>query len=575
MIRRTVRPLALAAAGLLASGVAWAQAPDRLVQVSSPTQNVASEYFGGEARVVSVSKMDLDGTAAETQRPFVGLDLAAAYGEGNVAEITFTLSGATFQQAATSTNLDLRGAGTGACRGDVPSPSPLKVSVANGGAIGDTSVTFRAEATSALADTQFICFWVPDLSVTLASVGTGATTARVVEVTASTRPTATTGTPFPNGPARGTMAVMANGQNTYPIPPESKRILVAVNALNALLVNGGTGQVNIADRTKIARGGKPDPSVTGSGAKTTGLVLGRISLALPAEDAVWKLDGSGAISHTALDSSLSGQVKLSVGGRFQSGDMVVYGSGATALKATISGNMAELTVPLAAGSNEIVYVPGGVDALQPARFTTGAAYLFNDRRNNNAMIRTATGVPVASARISYLGINVEGYAYGVVRGGGMETSYGRVTCESSATGTCAIFADCTGQDGTSYFGAAPPIPVGETAVWDSDAISTVLGGGWDSGRGRCDIHSNGELSVQHMVRSGHALINNSTVVGRGLDEREGAQTRSDFQATWDVLDNICRSVGDVNDATDRDDDAANTQLTMCGPAAPWRTIPSP
>ncbi|MCY4341687.1 MAG: hypothetical protein OXE48_10065, partial [Gammaproteobacteria bacterium] len=272
MIRQTVRPLALAAAGLLASGVAWAQTPDTLVQVSSPTQNVASEYFGGEARVVSVSKMDLDTpeTPNGLQRPFVGLDLAAGHGVGNVAEITFTLSGATFQQAATPTNLDLRNAGDSACRGGA-SPN-LKVSVANGGAIGDDSVTFRAEvASSALDPAQFICFWVPDLSVTLKSVGTGATMARVVEVTASTRPTANTGTPFPTGSARGATAVMANGQTTYPIPPGSKRILEAVNALNANLVNGGTGQVNIADRTKIATGGKPDPSVTGSGAKTTGL----------------------------------------------------------------------------------------------------------------------------------------------------------------------------------------------------------------------------------------------------------------------------------------------------------------
>ena len=565
MIRQTVRSLALAAAGLLLSGVAWAQ-PPTLVQVSSGTQFVASEYFGGEARVVSVSKMDLDGDVAERQRPFVGLDLGTTISDGNVAEITFTLSGATFDQAATPSNLDLRDAGTSACRGDAQ--GDLTVSVASGGARGDSSVTFRAEATDDLADSEFICFWVPDLSVTLASSGSGANMVRFVEVTSATKPTANTGTAFPNGPARGAMAVPDEdgGPDTYPIPPAGKRILQAANALNGRLSNPGTGQVNITERTKIALGGKPDPSVTGSGDKTNSLVLGRLTVSLAAGP-IWKLDGSGALSSTVLDSSLSGQVNLTVGGRFQSGDMVVYGSGATALKATISGNMAELSVPLEVGganAKEIVYVPGGVDVLKPTAFTTGAAYLFNDRRNNNAMI------PPVTARIDYLGISVRGYAYGVVRGSGVESSIARVTCESGPRGVCAIFADCTGQDGMDYFGAAPPIPVGQTAVWDSDALAGVLGGGWDSGRGRCEILSNSgaELSVQHMVRSGHALINNSTVVGRGLDEGEEAMRKSEIAMVKEVVDRICRSVGFV--AADQDVDTDGDQLTACYPRTPWR-----
>jgi len=565
MIRQSVRSLALAAAGLLLSGVAWAQ-PPTLVQVSSETQFVASEYFGGEARVVSVSKMDLDSDAADAQRPFVGL-AATAVSKGNVAEITFKLSGATFDQAATPTNLDLRNPGTAACRG-AASPN-IKVSVARDGARGDSSVTFRAEATENFTSGQYICFWVPDLSVTLASSGTAPNVVRFVEVTSSTKPTANTGTPFPNGPARGSMAVpdKDGGPATYPIQPGSKRILQASNALRGMLSAAGSGQVNIKDRTKIAVGGKPDPSATGSGAKTNGLVLGKLSVNLAAGP-IWKLDGSGPLSSQTLDSSLSGQVKLSVGGRFQSGDMVVYGSGATAFKAKISGNMAELSVPLEVGSTnakEIVYVPGGVDVLKPATFTTGAAYLFNDRRNNNAMIR-----PIM-ARINYLGVGVKGYVYGVVRGGGVESSIARVTCVSSSTSSCAIFADCTDQEGMDYFGAAPAIPVGATAVWNSDALAGVLGGGWDSGRGRCEIlsDSSGELAVQHMVRTGSGLINNSTVVGRGLNEAEEGQTRSDFRATWAVLDNICRSVGSNDD--DQDSNAAGAQLTECGPKAPWRT----
>ena len=56
-------------------------------------------------------------------------------------------------------------------------------------------------------------------------------------------------------------------------------------------------------------------------------------------------------------------------------------------------------------------------------------------------------VTLAPSGMRYLGINVEGYAYGVVRGAGTESSIGRVTCESAATGSCAIFVDCTDQAG--------------------------------------------------------------------------------------------------------------------------------
>ena len=103
MIRQTVRSFALAVAGLLLAGVAWAQDPV-LRQVTSAAQLLASEHFGGEPRVVSVSKMDLDDATDGVQRPYVGLNVqGAGVSPGNVAEITFTLAGATFDQAATPT----------------------------------------------------------------------------------------------------------------------------------------------------------------------------------------------------------------------------------------------------------------------------------------------------------------------------------------------------------------------------------------------------------------------------------------------------------------------------------------
>lgn len=556
-----MRSVALAAAGLVLANVAWGQAVLRQVTSSDGAGNmimVASEYFGGEPRSVLLSKFDIDDTAANLQRPYVGLVLTGGpITTGNAAEITFTLAGAVFEQAATPSNLDRR---SGTCGGDAG--NNLTVSVVSGGARGDESVTFRAEATAGIDNDTAICFWVPDLSVGLTTVSAPGVMPAVmgVQVTSSISTVTTSGTTFPAAINGNNVDEdgMATPDNTtgMPGPITMRTILQAANAVTTSLGTGDTAYVSVADRTKIVQGGTRDPSVAGTGG-TMGLRVGTLEVGLAAADTIWKLEG-GTFTGTAgtdphpgklqgtLDSTLSGQVELSVGGRFGSGDKVVVGSGPTALMATPSGGVAEVTVQLEVGStNSIVYVPGGVDNLKPGTFAAGGMRLFNDRRNNNAAL-----APMSMGHIRYAGINVEGYAYGVVRSGGMESSVVRVTCEASATGTCVVFGDCRDQGGDDYFSDVPvPIAVGETAVWSSDDIATVLGGGWDSGRGSCDIHSNGELSVQHMVRTGSALINNSTVVGRGLDERDAA-TKSEIAAVQAVVDNICASVGTTADSND-------------------------
>lgn len=581
MIRQTMRSVALAAAGLVLSSVAWGQGSVLRQVTSSDTAMimVASEYFGGEPRSVLLSKFDIvDGTAG-LQRPYVGLNNdGAAITAGNAAEITFTLAGAAFLQAATASNLDRRGENcSGTAGGDV------SVSVVSGGARGDESVTFRVEVATGenVGVDEAICFWVPDLSVGLTTVsGPGVTPAVMgVQVTSSIRTVTTSGTTFPsviNGPNAD--VDMNPATDPVPGPITMKTILEAANAVTTMLGTGDTAYVNVADRTKIVRGGTRDPSAAAPGG-TMGLRVGTLEVGLAAADTIWKLEGgtftgtSGTDPHpgklqSTLDTTLSGQVKLSIGGRFNSGDKVVVGSGPTALMATPSGGAVEVTVPLTVGAtNTIVYVPGGVDNLKPGTFAAGGMRMFNDRRNNNAAV-----APMSMGEIRYLGINVEGYAYGVVRSSGTDSSFVRVTCEASATGTCVVFGDCQDQDGMDYFSNVPvPISVGQTAVWSSDDIAQVLGGGWDSGRGSCDIHSNGELSVQHMVRAGHTLINNSAVVGRDLDERDAA-TKSEIAAVKAVVDSICRSVGDAT--TDQDSGADGTQTTVCVPGAPWRTAPT-
>ena len=563
MIRQTMRSAALALVGLLLANVAWGQDPV-LRQSSSAAQMVAAEYFGGEARMVQVSNMDIDQpvTPNGQQRPYVELNLTgAAVTDGNTADITFTLAGATFDQPASPNLLDQRAAGCPSGTGAAAPGAIIEATVREGGERGDSSVTYRVEVTdtegTAFAIDQSLCFWIPDLSVTLATVSApGAMPAvRGVNVTATAiKPVATTGTPFPSrisGPATGDTTEGGAGS----APNTDVRILQATPALTASLGMGDTAYVAITDRTKIAMGGRPDPSASDPTSAMMGLNVGMLSVGVSQLN-IWELDGSGYLPKDAVDGSLSGQIDLSVAGRFQSGDRVVVGSGPTALMADINGMMAEVSVQTAViAGMSIVYVPGGVDALKPGTFTAAGAYLFNDRRNANGPIGMSQG------EIKYAGIDVEGYAYGVVRGGGMDTSFVRVTCETAAD--CAIFADCTGQDGMEYFEAAPPIPAGATVAWNSDDIEDLMGDGWTAGRGRCDVLSNGELSVQHMVRSGGILVNSSAVVGRSLDLRaDRARAQIDM-----VVDDICASVvgytardahlGDATNPTTDDNDATN------------------
>ena len=168
MIRQTARSLALVAAGLLLAGGAWGQV---LRQSTSDAPMVALEYFGvAGGREILSAGFDVDTDPADRTvavRPYVALTPGTPITTGNVADITFTLTGATFSQTAGPANLDLRTACTAAS-----AEAGLSVSVSSGGARGDSSVTYRVEATAdaGLTTSQSICFWVPNVRATLANL---------------------------------------------------------------------------------------------------------------------------------------------------------------------------------------------------------------------------------------------------------------------------------------------------------------------------------------------------------------------------------------------------------------------
>ena len=185
---------------------------------------------------------------------------------------------------------------------------------------------------------------------------------------------------------------------------------------------------------------------------------------------------------------------------------------------TINGNVATTKVALGTvPSMEVLYVPGGVADLTPGGFGASLALAFNDTENDSGAVGGANGS--SQGRLRYDGVSTQAYAYGVVRSeanGAMERSFLRVGClgAPTATGVCNIFLSCYGQDGTPYFGQTTvSVRNNATEVFDSNEIATALGGGWESGRGRCDLLTDGTaLQVQHMIRSGGIQVNNSVVV---------------------------------------------------------------
>ena len=80
-----------------------------------------------------------------------------------------------------------------------------------------------------------------------------------------------------------------------------------------------------------------------------------------------------------------------------------------------------------------------------------------------------------------------------------------------------MFASCRDQSGASHFGELGVVAAGGLEVYDSGEIGEALNGGWETGRGRCDLLSDGVLEVQNMLNQGSANVNNSLVTnGAGI-----------------------------------------------------------
>lgn len=587
MTRHVRRASALILASALFAAGAWGQST--VLRQWATSIDVASEYFGTtDGRELG---RDVKG---ETTAPMVILtvhDDAAAgdgggtIGIGNIARITYTLKGATFAETVSASNL------TGAQLGS----AELATEIVEGGSVGDSSVTIEVEVETAVitGDTQpdnnrmvdendtdipKLMFEVPMLQATgavLASdMNTGAPTAVGVAITTSIANRRSRSNPFPGviqgADADGTPtaadnpALTAQGAKVDPIGVAQSQVYNT--ALPGLAFAWETPfsnmeEVDVMSRKVIIALGSMarDPSVKDPNTPAPALRIGAINVAAPTsipkdlggEDPAVVTSDTANGTTTQRDPSdyevgdgLNGDAVVTVAGPFQSGDKVYLGAKAMSIDGGVAMGSVDIETLLQSTGMSVIYVPGGVDDLKPSTFVGTAKLDFDDDENSasaNAGPLLTRGT--SSGTLGYKGFTDQGYAYGIVKGGGTDQSFVRVTCEAPAP--CVIFADCTDQAGMSYFGGPVSVGAGETGVVSSDDIAAALGGGWDSGRGRCDMVSNGGLSIQHMVRAGHVLVNNSVVVNKAIK----AVTIPD-PASYDCALMDGDDAGDTIEATD-------------------------
>ena len=452
----------------------------------------------------------------------------------------------------------------------------IRKSVTAGGRRGDRSVTFNLEVVNHIvpanterypatgtdfvtgnAGAEFLSFVLPSLQVTPAPFNPlNPFGPSGVTVEARLAPGSSGANPFPRSVVGTTGRVLVpgvpgndgpdgtpgNADDVDPIaaqlgvnPVDDGKVLELASAMTVGLAGDTTAEVLLSERKVIVSSGTNAGVgvVNEGGSRTRGLLVGRVSLRLTTDPNVYVLRGdnpvvdvedAGDTADDRLDGSLSGTLDVTVSGTFQVGDRMLLGADQTEGDAKVlemSDSVATIEFPLTGNiaAMDLIYVPGGVADLRPGNFAAAATLSFNDPLN------ASRGLAVGSlGRLKYRGIDPSAYAYGVSRANDEEvTSFLRTTCDgvnSAPSAGCRIFIDCTGEDGTSYFGDLTGtdeiVSRSATRVFTSLQIAEALGGGWDSGgSGRCELLSNGSLQVQHMIRtSGNALHNNSVVIGK-------------------------------------------------------------
>jgi hypothetical protein len=470
---------------LFATG-AWAQAT--LTQ-STDTAFEASQLFGtgSTSIVLSPAASALDAAIVSV---LVGDD---DIGDGNVALMTFNVSNGDFAAIVPLSSISVTGGGL---------EGVAAFTKVGGGGAGDSSVTFRVEIVDTVSAGEGFVWAVPALTnVNLA----GDPGEQVVDVVSTIEPTTTAPLPFPD-----TIDINACTDQS------DCTIMVSASAYDNFTLDpfGDTGFVDIDDRAVIESGGTPIDTGVPLAPAVMGIQLGTIFIDA---EIVAPLQRDGDDFSNAVGGDGVGSIVLTALGNFRFGDIVFIdlddNDTIGPLESfTMTGGVATYTFPsiaLALGeASSIYYVPNGVDDLQPETIAITASTSY-------ALATNASDVAEGSAGfIQFDGIARNAYAYGVVKAGGVDKSFVRVTSESPSGSQ--LFFSCTDDAGVGSFGDAGFLPGSTTRAYSSDQIGVILGGVVFTGRGACDIFSDTKISVQHKIRSSDILTDNSVVIGQQI-----------------------------------------------------------
>ena len=475
----------------------------------------AKEVFGGDdpaAGGVTLSADDPmttdDATTAEVQEndEQTSVDLMlrlpedTTIGADSELEVTLSLTGATLGQAVDWTDIVADDDADAA----VASASFQKVGGSQmDGRRGDSSVTFKvhvptgqtvARATGGAQVTNYIRLDLGSLNgyAGAGPVSIGAsmrvtdgpqnnfpTTFEAVEAVAAkpevTDDPATTGTDesSPAVPAvRGTSGMVAN----------------AITAVTFDGANGGTGNINLDDRTKLVGGTK--------------VAVGSLSFStMPAmeKDGMTDFaDGDGA----------EFDVHVTVTGMVRDTDTVFYSEDdmmdSDKEKLSITDGVA--TGTFRNGNGTAYFMPDGETPMRAGSLTA----MFSIEYDATSVVDP--GDEMGGGKLVYNGVDMQARAYAIPPAMHMDEGNVRIKCEADGDAKCTVFLDCNEQDGMARFGElGDTIAAGATMHLTGASIREVLGGDDWTGRLSCDVLSANDVSVQVLVRSGDVLVNNTYV----------------------------------------------------------------
>ena len=370
------------------------------------------------------------------------------------------------------------------------------MSLAEGGQEGDSEVTVRVSvaAGGSFAQTEKITFTLPTLRVTPVVIDPVAMT-RGVTVDASIEVTTSTGQSFPD------MVGFDANEVTDADPVTIYNIVPALYIGWAEAV--AEGEVDLMDRKVLTGGSEEMPA---------NLPLGTLTAVTMGNVTVRNLEEEDTDNDPPVElADLAGKLIITATGNFQTDDKVMLGEAELTRSEGGGSFSGEIAITDASGPGiAVTYQPGGVDDLLPATFNATAVVQYDDEENASGAVEGQ-----GTATISYAGISLAAYAHGIVKAGGAATTYLRVACAGATD--CSVFASCRDQSGGSHFGELGAVAAGGLEVYDSNEIGEALDGGWETGRGRCDLLSDGVLEVQNMLNQGSANVNNSLVTnGAGI-----------------------------------------------------------